>query len=72
MGSLDHVRSCLKKKRKAKRGGWHRPLVPALGRQRQEDLIEFRPSLVYISRCRTVRTKERSPVSNKTKQCNKM
>ena len=26
---------------------WHRPLIPALGRQRQVDLCEFEFSLVY-------------------------
>jgi hypothetical protein len=26
---------------------WHKPLIPALGRQRQSDLCEFEASLVY-------------------------
>ena len=26
---------------------WHTPLIPALGRQRQADLCEFKDSLVY-------------------------
>jgi hypothetical protein len=28
---------------------WHVPLIPALRRQRQEDLCEFEASLVYTS-----------------------
>ena len=31
------------------RQGWHTPLIPALGRQRQVDLWEFEASLVYKS-----------------------
>jgi hypothetical protein len=27
---------------------WHKPLIPALGRQRQEDLSKFKTNLVYI------------------------
>jgi hypothetical protein len=35
---------------------WHMPLVPALKRQRQVDLSEFRASLVYIVNPRTVKS----------------
>ena len=34
---------------------WHIPLIPALGRQRQEDLCEFKTSLVYRGSSRTAR-----------------
>ena len=27
---------------------WHMPLIPVLGRQRQVNFCEFKPSLVYI------------------------
>jgi hypothetical protein len=44
-------------------------LIPALRRQRQEDLCEFQTSLVYKVSFRTDRTIQRNPVSkNKTKQ----
>ena len=29
---------------------WHLPVIPALRRQRQEDLYEFKTSLVYMVR----------------------
>ena len=32
----------------------HLPLIPTLGRQRQEDLFEFKASLVDIESSRTV------------------
>ena len=32
---------------------WRRPLIPALGRQRQVDLFEFEASLVYRASART-------------------
>ena len=45
------------------------PLIPALGRQRQEDLCEFRVSLVYRVSSKTSRATQRNPVlENKTKQ----
>jgi hypothetical protein len=44
---------------------WHTPLIPALGRQRQQ-ISEFEASLVY----RTARATQRNPVS-KNKQTNK-
>jgi hypothetical protein len=34
---------------------WHLPLIPALGRQRQEDLCKFQASLIYIVSFRTAR-----------------
>jgi hypothetical protein len=47
---------------------WRTPLIPALGRQRQED-SEFEASLVYRVSSRTARATQRNPVSkNKTKQ----
>ena len=52
---------------------WHTPLVPALRRQRQENLCEFEASLAYKASSRTARTTQKNPVSktnkqNKTKQ----
>jgi hypothetical protein len=45
------------------------PLNPALSRQRQADLCEFKASLVYRVSSRTVRTTQRNPVwKNKTRQ----
>ena len=32
---------------------WHTPLIPALGRQRQVDICEFKASLVYRVNSRT-------------------
>ena len=51
---------------------WHTPLIPALGRQRQADLCEFKASLVYrvsFSTCSIATEKNLS--QNKTKQTNK-
>jgi hypothetical protein len=46
-------------------------LIPALRRQRQEDLCEFEAGLVYIANSRTVSTVAwRNPVL-KNKQANK-
>jgi hypothetical protein len=39
------------------------PLIPALRRQRQEDLCEFQASLVYRDNSRTARITQRNPVS---------
>ena len=46
------------------------PLIPALGRQRQVDLCEFKASLVYRASSRTARAvTQRNPVSkNKRKK----
>ena len=44
-----------KRKKKNKAGWWRTPLIPALGRQRQEDLCEFEASLVYRVSSRTAR-----------------
>ena len=41
------------------------PLIPALGRQRQEDLCEFEVSQVYRASYRTARTTQRNPVLEK-------
>ena len=46
-----------------------KPLIPALGRQRQADLSEFKASLVYNGSSRTARTvTQRNPVSKKQKE----
>ena len=49
--------------------GWwcHKPLIPALVRQRQVDICEFKVSLVYRVSSRIPRVTLRNPVS-KTKQ----
>ena len=44
---------------------WHTPLLPALGRQRQEDLCELEASLVYKESSRTARVTQENPVSQK-------
>ena len=46
------------------------PLIPALERQKQVDIYEFKASLVYRASSRTARAvTQRNPVSkNKTKQ----
>ena len=46
------------------------PSVPALKRQKQKDLYEFKASLVYRVGSRTARAIQRSPVlkNQKTKQ----
>ena len=38
-------------------------LIPALGRQRQEELCEFKASLVYKGSSRMARATQRNPVS---------
>jgi hypothetical protein len=47
---------------------WRTPLIPALGRQRQVDLSEFRDSLVYQVSSRTARATQRNPVSKNLKK----
>lgn len=42
---------------------WHTLSIPALGRQRQEDLSEFQASLVSRVSSRAARDIERDPVS---------
>ena len=37
---------------------WHTPLTPALGRQWQADLCEFKVSLVFKTTSRTTRTQK--------------
>ena len=45
------------------------PLIPALGRQRQEDLCEFEASLAYRGSSRTARAvTQRNSVLKKPKQ----
>ena len=44
---------------------WYTPLIPALGRQRQTDLWEFKDSLVYRGNSRTKICRE--PVSKSQK-----
>jgi hypothetical protein len=41
------------------------PLIPALGRQRQEDLSDSKASLVYIVISWSARTIKRDPISGK-------
>jgi hypothetical protein len=43
------------------------PLIPALGRQREED-FEFEASPIYRVSFRIARAIQRNPVSKKTKQ----
>jgi hypothetical protein len=47
---------------------WYTPLIPAVGRQRQVVLCEFKASLVYLVSSRPVWAAYRDPVSNKTKK----
>jgi len=41
------------------------PLIPALGRQRQADLCEFKSSLVYRESSRITKTTQINPVLKK-------
>jgi hypothetical protein len=43
------------------------PLIPALGKQRQSDLCDFKASLVYRVSSRTARATQRNPVLKETK-----
>jgi hypothetical protein len=43
-------------------GWWCISLIPALGRQRQADLCEFKDNLVYRISSRIVRATQRNPV----------
>lgn len=45
---------------------WCTPLVLALGRQRQADLQEFEPNVVYISSSRPAGVTSESVLKNKT------
>ena len=48
---------------------WLTPLIPALRRQRQADLCEFKASLVYRASSRTgSKAIQRNPVSKNKKQ----
>jgi hypothetical protein len=42
---------------------WHTPLIPALGRLRQENLYEFKANLVYRVNSGTARAMQRYPAS---------
>jgi hypothetical protein len=44
------------------------PLIPALGRQRQVDLYEFKASLVCRLSSRSARATQRNPVSTNKQQ----
>jgi hypothetical protein len=46
------------------------PLIPALGRQRQEDLCEFEANLIYRASSRTARATQRKTHLEKTKNQN--
>ena len=54
----------------------HKSLIPALRRQKQTDLCEFKASLVYKTNSRTVRASQTNPVSKrkteKERRCNKL
>jgi hypothetical protein len=51
---------------------WPTPSIPALWKQRQEDLCEFEASLVYKESSRTARTvTQRNPVLEKKIKTNK-
>jgi hypothetical protein len=50
------------------RAWWRKPLVPALGRQRQVDFEEFEASLDYKVSARTARAIQRNPVSKNQKK----
>ena len=45
------------------------PLIPAFGRQRQEDHHEFEASLVYRVSSRTAKATQRNLVLKRQKQC---
>ena len=49
---------------------WRSPLIPAFGRQRQEDLCELETNLVYRVSFTTARATQRNPVpkTNKPKR----
>jgi hypothetical protein len=47
---------------------WCTPLIPALGRQKQEDLYEFEASPVYRISSRTARATQREAVSKQQQQ----
>jgi hypothetical protein len=60
-------------KNETSRAWWRTPLIPALGRQRQVDLLssEFEASLVYKVSSRTARAIQRNTVSKKKKKWKK-
>jgi hypothetical protein len=54
--------------KKITRSGWwwrHTPFIPALGRQRQADLCEFKDTLVYRVSSRTATATQQNLSSNK-------
>jgi hypothetical protein len=53
-------------------GGVCKPLIQALGRQRQVNLCEFGASLVYRTSSRTSKVTQRNPVSKKKKNKTKV
>jgi hypothetical protein len=53
--SMEQQQLKVKKKKKLCWAWWHAPLIPAVGRQRQEDLCEFDVSLVYSEHSKIAR-----------------
>ena len=43
-------------------------MIPALGRQRQEDLCKFEATLVFTASSRLARATQRNPVSKKKRK----
>jgi len=66
--ALNSVPNTAKMKRKEDTTGqrWRTPLIPAVGRQSQVHLCEFKASLVYRASSRTARATQRNPASNPT------
>jgi hypothetical protein len=48
------VRDAVSRKQKRARLWWHKPLIPALMRQRQEDLCEFEARIIYRTNSRNL------------------
>ena len=66
-----HVSTHTRKNIKTTSQWWCTPLTPALGRQRQADLCEFKVSLVYRGSSRTAKGYIKKLCPEKPKQTNK-